>query len=216
MDEIRKIRNFDNNLKKYEDRKKHVSDVLNDVDVDTIIRESLASLDHTYSAVEGCLEDLGTYLLKSSDIESERKIENSFYQREKDYHKKAIWKNSKHVDLSIREDLMYTNMLDHVLDEDYLSSLFHPSTITLKEKRNVLKVGIAEINKLTDDTLIGRINYFFDSQIEKAKSGKDLLLLNYAAKGLSDKEISDKLNIPRPTISRNINQIIERNEPKAE
>ena len=209
MGELKKLKSFDNKKKKYEDRKKHVEDVLDSVELDEILAQAVCGDDYTLGKIEKSLEDLGTYLLKSSDIESERKIKNSFYRDEIRYREYAIGKNTASVDFENREDLHIIHDYEDVeLSEDYIFSLFDPDKITAKEKRNVLKIGVKELSLIKNKYLIDEIEYLFEEQVEKSKNGKDLLVINYAAKGLTDKEIARKIKIPRQTVSKIINRMI--------
>ena len=210
MGELKKLKSFDNKKKKYEDRKKHVEDVLDSVELDEILAQAVCGDDYTLGKIEKSLEDLGTYLLKSSDIESERKIKNSFYRDETRYREYAIGKNTASVDFENREDLHIIHDYEDVeLSEDYIFSLFDPEKITAKEKRNVLKIGVKELGLIKNKYLIDEIEYLFEEQIENSRSGKDLLIINYASMGLTDYEISKKLKIPRRTISENLKKIVE-------
>ena len=209
MGELKKLKSFDNTKKKYEDRKKHVEDVLDSVELDEILAQAVCGDDYTLGKIEKSLEDLGTYLLKSSDIESERKIKNSFYRDEIRYREYAIGKNTASVDFENREDLHIIHDYEDVeLSEDYIFSLFDPEKITAKEKRNVLKIGVKELSLIKNKYLIDEIEYLFEEQVEKSKNGKDLLVINYASKGLTDKEIARKIKIPRQTVSKIINRMI--------
>ena len=210
MGELKKLKSFDNKKKKYEDRKKHVEDVLDSVELDEILAQAVCGDDYTLGKIEKSLEDLGTYLIKSSDIESERKIKNSFYRDEIRYREYAIGKNTASVDFENREDLHIIHDYEDVeLSEDYIFSLFDPEKITAKEKRNVLKIGVKELSLIKNKYLIDEIEYLFEEQIENSRSGKDLLIINYASMGLTDYEISKKLKIPRRTISENLKKIVE-------
>ena len=210
MGELKKLKSFDNKKKKYEDRKKHVEDVLDSVELDEILAQAVCGDNYTLGKIEKSLEDLGTYLLKSSDIESERKIKNSFYRDEIRYREYAIGKNTASVDFENREDLHIIHDYEDVeLSEDYIFSLFDPEKITAKEKRNVLKIGVKELSLIKNKYLIDEIEYLFEEQIENSRSGKDLLIINYASMGLTDYEISKKLKIPRRTISENLKKIVE-------
>ena len=210
MGELKKLKSFDNKKKKYEDRKKHVEDVLDSVELDEILAQAVCGDDYTLGKIEKSLEDLGTYLLKSSDIESERKIKNSFYRDEIRYREYAIGKNTASVDFENREDLHTIHDYEDVeLSEDYIFSLFDPEKITAKEKRNVLKIGVKELGLIKNKYLIDEIECLFEEQIENSRSGKDLLIINYASMGLTDYEISKKLKIPRRTISENLKKIVE-------
>ena len=177
--------------------------------MDEILAQAVCGDDYTLGKIEKSLEDLGTYLLKSSDIESERKIKNSFYRDEIRYREYAIGKNTASVDFENREDLHIIHDYEDVeLSEDYIFSLFDPEKITAKEKRNVLKIGVKELGLIKNKYLIDEIEYLFEEQVEKSKNGKDLLVINYAAKGLTDKEIARKIKIPRQTVSKIINRMI--------
>ena len=211
MGELKKLKSFDNTKKKYEDRKKHVEDVLDSVELDEILAQAVCGDDYTLGKIEKSLEDLGTYLLKSSDIESERKIKNSFYRDETRYREYAIGKNTASVDFENREDLHVIHDYEDVeLSEDYIFSLFDPEKITEKEKRNVLKIGVKELPNIKNKYLIDEIENLFDEQIDKTQSGRDLLIINYATKGLTDMEISKKISLPKSTTTYVLSKILKK------
>lgn len=210
LDEIKKLRKFDNSKKNYEDRKEHVEKVLSEVKVDEVIRDCLDLESKTYGRLEDYLDDLGTYLLESSDIDSCRNIEDSFYRNDKYYNTStAMGKNSMYIDL---QEETWGNMFPNEihndeLNEEYIFRLFDEDNLTQKDKRNLLRIGVSEIKNIHNEHLRNEIENFFDSQINKVRSGKDLLVINYLAKGLNDSEIAEKLKVSRPAISKRFKKI---------
>lgn len=206
MDEIKKLRKFDNSKKNYRDRKEHVEKVLSEVNIDEVIRDCLDSESKTYGRLEDYLDDLGTYLLKSHDIETCRNVEDSFYEREIDYKRKPIDRQSSSVDFMERTDICIKEDNDE-LNEEYIFRLFDEDNLTQKDKRNLLRIGVSEIKNIHNEHLRNEIENFFDSQINKVRSGKDLLVINYLAKGLTDNEIADKLKVSQQAISKRFKKI---------
>lgn len=205
---MKEIRKFDNSKKKYQDRKNYVEKVLNDVDVSEAVRGSLrGSSDHTYKKIENDLDELGTYLLKSHDVVSERKIEDSFYQREKDYYRRAIYKNAIHTDFYCEDNEFEIEENQKDLYIEYLFKLFNEADTTMK--RNIVKaISSEDYQNLDDCTLKDFIKVYFEDYINDCRDGKDILVLNYLAKGLSDRESSKKLKVSQPAISKRIKKVI--------
>jgi len=209
MGEINKLKSFRNDKKSYEDRKSHVNSIFAQVDVNDMVRSSLCN-EYMMSNLEKSLEDLGTYLLASDDVESERKIRLGFYRDEKRYRQYAIGKNTLSTDFNTRDNIKSHIMIDEEdLKESYIFRLFDPEKLTIKEKRNILKIGISEINNINNKYIIEEIDNFLSYYVDKIKSGKELLVFNYAIKGLTDDEISMKISVPRRTVGDILNRIIK-------
>lgn len=209
MSALKKLRKFDNTKKELGERLEFVEKVLEDVeDLDKYIKKAVTNGDN--SKVEQYLENYGTYLLRAKDVESERKIKNSFYQTERDYRKSADYKNTNQIDFDDRDDICYSATWNcESLSEEYIFRLFDPDNMDNKAKRNLLKIGVSCLDKIENPHLKEEIELFFAQQIEKSKNGKELLILNYAAKGLTDKEISEKLHIPRRTVSERLSNLMK-------
>lgn len=208
MGEIDKLKSFDSSKKLYEDRKEHVEKVLETIDVNNIVK---SSIDNTYRMykIEDRIEKLGTYLLKSCDVESERSIKYSFYRDENRYGEYAIGKKTDIVDFDFADSrIKNIEKNDDYLKEEYIYRLFDPEKLTLREKRNILKIGVSQIGKIENTFLIDELENFFEYYINKTKNGKDLLIINYASQGLTDKEISNKIKVPRRTVSEIISRVI--------
>lgn len=74
MGELKKLKSFDNKKRSMKVRKKHVEDVLASVELDEILTQTCMRWWLYFRKNRKSLEDLGTYLLMSDDIESEREI----------------------------------------------------------------------------------------------------------------------------------------------
>lgn len=208
MGEINKLKSFDNTRKNYQERKEHVNNVLSSVDIDYLFRSSLP-YDHKVSQIENRLDKLGTYLLKSHDIISERNLKYSFYRDEQRYREYTVGRQTDIIDFGAREDIHPPILKEEEdLTEEYIFRLFDPENLTIKEKRNILKIGISNISNVKNKYIIEEIDNFLSYYIEKAKNGKELLIFNYAIKGLTDDEISRKIKVPRQTVSKIINKVI--------
>lgn len=211
MGEINKLKSFRNDKKSYEDRKSHVNSVLTQVDVNKLVKNSLYN-EYMMGNLEKSLEDLGTYLLSSSDVESERALKYSFYRNEKYYKTSTnIGRKTNIVDFEERDDIQFGEMNPEINDlkEEYIFRLFDPEKLTIKEKRNILKIGIPSICNIKNKYIVEEIDNFLSYYIEKTKNGKELLIFNYATKGMTDDEISIKINIPRRTVGDILNRIIK-------
>lgn len=209
MGEINKLKSFRNDKKSYEDRKSHVNSIFAQVDVNDMVRSSLCN-EYMMSNLEKSLEDLGTYLLASDDVESERNIRLGFYRDEKRYRQYAIGKNTLSTDFNTRD-----NINSHIIiDEDdskekHIFTLFDPYKMTIKEKRNVLKIGIPNKCYINDEFIVEEIDSLFNRFLCNVKNGRDILVINYAAKGMTDEEISVKIRVSRRTVSKIINRLIK-------
>lgn len=208
MDEIKKLRTFDNKRKTYKDRKDHVEKVLNDIDVSEALRGCLSGFDaNGYNYIEYSLDELGTYLLESRDIDKGSQLEDSFYKKEKEYLRKAIYKNTIHTDF-------YNEDNDFRLEEnesepyiEYLFKLFNEADTTAK--RNIVKaISSDEFKELDNCALKDFIITYFEDYINESKDGKDLLVLNFLAKGMSENAVSERTKIPQKTVNRRFKKIV--------
>ena len=208
MREIVKLKSFDNTKKLYEDRKVYVENIFSKVDVSYLVGIYLYD-EYNMNNLEKSLEDLGTYLLMSNDIDNERKIRLQFYRDEKRYRQYAIGKNTISTDFSNKGILPNDIFIEKEgYKEEYIFRLFDPEKLTIKEKRNILKIGVPNICRINDKHIIEEIDCFLSYCIDKTKNGKEMLIINYVSQGLTDKEISNKIKVPRRTISEIISRVI--------
>lgn len=203
MDELKKMRNFNNTIKSYDDRVRHVSDLLSDLEVDELVRQSLDGNSFTYDNIEKNLEELGTYILESQDVESERKVEDSFYLNERRFNRGTIYKNSVYVEKSVLENLQLEDLtgIEDTLHNEYIARLF--KDITNAELINILK-NIDAANSLNNEFLKDYISFICEDVIDNCSSGKDLAIINLFTKGNSSRSISKKVNLQHTTINRRV------------
>ncbi|WP_461199349.1 hypothetical protein [Enterococcus sp. N249-2] len=209
MGETSKLRSFDNKIKNYEDRKKYVENVLEQVNVEDIIKNSLNNDNHIYNNTEKYLEDLGTYLLDSQDIPSGRKVEETFYHKESHLYRNAISKNTMELDKTYIENLgALHNRESNKINEEYISRLF--SNIDASSVRNIIRKMDSELNEIENSYLRDYIDFIFNDTINKCNDGKDLLVINLYSKGLTEMMISEKIKISQPAINKRLKKITKK------
>lgn len=171
---INDFQKYDSTIKKYEDRLSMVEELINDED------DSLHTFFPTYfeqyynstpsqngylseeDAVCRTIEGLGTYLLNSKDIQSNRKIEYRFWKSKREYNNYKESKNVNESSIDTGEDsnvdvidMFYTND-----DKNHLKS----KTIEVG-KRDVLE--IAEIKDLQNIVDLSKNKAFIKSIEDK-------------------------------------------------
>ncbi|WP_186318608.1 hypothetical protein, partial [Bacillus pumilus] len=144
----------------------------------------LAEQDVVCKTVEG----LGTYLLNSKDINSNRKVKYRFWKSEKEFKK---YKESQNVNTSTLEtgldegveviDLFYSNDEKNYMLENN-QKLFAKDIKDIKEIR-LLQDGI---DRIKEDGFIERVESVIDEMLPIIKDEKDLSRLKYIRKNVKN------------------------------
>lgn len=158
------------------------------------------------------IEEMGTLLLRSSDAESCRKGEYSFYETESDYRRLyGIGKNSISTNIEEREDIVYDrSTLEDSTERVATLALFNFENMSDKEKKNLLMVGLKEKNNNEYENLMDYLSSSYDYVIDLLDDEKDREIVECIAKGMSQKEISNEVGIAQQNVSKRIKRIYSR------
>lgn len=212
MGEINKLKSFRNDKKSYEDRKSHVNSIFAQVDVNDMVRSSLCN-EYMMSNLEKSLEDLGTYLLASDDVESERKLKYSFYRNEKYYKTSTnIGKSTFPFSVQDSEFILYkyeNDVIDN-LEVQKDKKKFNKNLIENMDKQEFKKL-INNYQKIKDFDASGEIIKSIDFMIKKMKFKKenDKTIVELKRDGYTINQISEKINMPGRTIRERFDVMVK-------
>lgn len=214
---------YDSSIREFENRLELVTDMINDdngnlseffvkyfgeyYDVSPNQKGWLAEQDAVCKAIEG----LGTYLLNSKDIKSNRKVKYRFWKSEKEYQKYAESNNINASSLESGDDdgvdvidLFYTND-DKNFKKTTEQRLFSKDIKGMPEIMDLQK----GIDRFKDESYIKKVEKHLDNLISTIEDEKDLARLksirrnvpNYLqrwASSMSDNQLLIKEAITRP------------------
>lgn len=165
--------------------------------------------------VPRALDMMGKYILDSADVESERKLEYSFYMNEQQYAKRSIAKGTIPFDpieaLSVFEN--GRTLQDQVKYEDrmdYLINLIDLDNMSYKQRRKMISTLLLEKDN-PESYLQEDMQKLYDSMLEspalKKESNRDIF--EYMIQGLTETDMAKEIGCTRQNISEKIKRIIE-------
>lgn len=184
---------FDSERKTLSDRLDHVENLIENND--------LSSRD---------LERLGTYLLESKDIKSDREIEYRFIRKKS---REKIWReysscrlNESDINKRSRE-----NRIDEFIgfDSHWIQKIFNLGNLSPDEQIKLVKSYHHFRNNDIQEQLLEHLYYSLQVIFNKVRDGIDLVILNLVAYENTQADISKKISIEQSNISRRLKRITE-------
>ena len=156
--------------------------------------------------------------MESQDIDSGRKIEDTFYRNEKHYKTSySIGKNTA-VDTDLTEWKMNEQTIeDSVLDDyssinGYLNRLFSLDNLDKVAIRRII-MNIGKIEKVTSKELLSAFEWFEDI-LQDSLSEKDLDFISLFKKYDRIADISKELDVSSQAVSNKLTRICDKVERK--
>jgi len=205
---------FDNLKRTIAERNEHLNDKL---DVDQLTEQVKNEMHRGQSgegykgaSTERYLEQLGTYLINSPDIETHRKVENSFYLNEKDYleHNKTgrnTYADSEEVNNELEMKYEFDN--DN-LELKYVMRLFNPQKLSEDDLRRFI-INWGNYTNI-DNKLLREEIEDLQSEIESVANAKDFEMLSLFGHGLNVTECAKELGSTHQAVSDRIKKLINR------
>lgn len=173
------------------------------------------------------LESISTYLFRSEDITSERKIEHSFYRDNDKFLHKERNNLIFHLQESFSENGSYPNEMNECVQNIVYESIINDNVNNLLEKSNIdieyvinkgeyddrIKIlrsikdfNLSEFNIYIKDVLTS----FLNELVKKCKDEIDAIIIDMTMDNYSIREISETVNLSQRTIKRRLKRIVER------
>lgn len=204
---------FDNLKRTIAERNEHLNDKL---DVDQLTEQVKNEMHRGQSgegnqqSTERYLEKLGTYLIKSPDVETHRKVENSFYLNDKDYktHNKVGYNtipDSECVESELENEMEF---YEDELRSEYVMRLFNPKKLSEDDLRRFI-INWGNYTNIENKLLREEIEDL-QSEIESVANAKDFEMLSLFGYGLNVTECAKEMGMSKQAISDRIKKLIKR------
>lgn len=153
------------------------------------------------------LEQIGTYIINSSDVDSCRNGDYSFYENERRYRQYAIGKATFSIDVSDSGNtLSEVYMEDKYFEEDEQIKI-DLSIYDNKQIKRLIRMGISE-KDVSSSKLRVYMSKLYNSVLKKID--EDCIdILELMIDNKNDREISEALQIPRRTVNYRGNKIVD-------
>lgn len=206
-----KIKKFDSNLKTLAERISFVDNIV-DSNIDEIneyIETGMLKKDRRIEKqpLNITIEQLGNYIIRSSDAPSSRDGEYSFFETEGDYRKTAIGKKS------IASEEVSSEGFTNYISEDFLqvgydrNKLFNFDTMTPESKKKLIKLGLIEKDNehcgIKDD-LQSAYEYIMDM----LKNEKDREVVEMLISGMTEVDIANAMGIKKQSVNERLKIIV--------
>lgn len=156
--------------------------------------------------------------MESQDIDSGRKIEDTFYRNEKHYKTSySIGKNT-----AVNTDLVEWKMNEHTLMDSelddyssssgYMSRLFNPNNLDRITIRKII-MNMGEFDKVKDKELISALEWFEDV-LNDSLNEKELEFISLFKECNKVSDVSDKLNVSAQAVSNKLTRLCDKVEKK--
>lgn len=219
----------DYSLKKYKERYDYIENHINNETYNKSkwISHKSSKSDSNAGGPDYNLEKATQYLLESSDIESERQLEYSFFiddekfNREYKYKKKKL--KDKDRDYYSEDDYVIRSVLTDFKNSEYSDLLkgLYDDYVGKDIEVEITNINIVEILSLyhTIDS-ISNIDFYIyvksfienlvSDIIKRSNDSLDLKILYLLINGESIKDISKKLDVPNRTVYNRINKFYKK------
>lgn len=200
---------FDWSLKKYEERLSYIKDtgmldkVSNSINKkNERLRKSKGSNDLN-SGSEYDLEGLFTYLIRSEDLPSERKLDYGFYRDGSEF----MRSKSREVSATDDKDINGNQLIS--TDTDDLYEFEHDNALNYKldngMRKKILKNSLYYIEDYNPNTTYQRetilyIKSIYDGYISRCKTDRDEKIVNMYASGSTASQIASEVGISRANV----------------
>lgn len=160
------------------------------------------------------LDNMGSYLLVSHDIESPRELpEYPFFVSESDFGRRELAKTTQIVDLQKNswiveggKDFMSENGFEERVQ--YLVKKLNISTMTFNEKKKLVKRGLPEMYNPESNIQQEMYNMYL-LICKNLINPTDKFMFDLLVQGNSYNDIAEKTGIPKRSVYRKIDKIIE-------
>lgn len=212
MVELNKKNWFKNVGNSLEDRKKHVQDILDELEDHTKVASSTLVADRSFEKDPyfSSLDQLGTFILKSSDIDSCRSIDDSFYETERDYRSRyEIGKNSYSTDFTLPEnDLRDNEYAQEDISIDIYYKMFNITAMSDSEIKRLIKYVLPKRNE--DISIKGKLLELYDLVNEIVEDTNDAVnktIFDLLVNGSTESEISKVVNMSQAAVNKRISKM---------
>lgn len=206
---------FDNDLKSYADKAKYIEDTFDVNKLNKVVTNKVKGGENISDTSFGnFLDDVANYLLESKDIDSGRKIEDTFYRNEKHYKSSYAMGKNTAVDTDLTEWKMNEQTIeDSVLDDyssvnGYLNRLFNTDNLDRMEIRKLI-MNISKLEKVTSKELLSAFEWFEDV-LKDSLSEKDLDFVSLFKKYDKIADISKELNVSSQAVSNKLTRVCDK------
>lgn len=203
---------FENSMKTIKERNQHLNDKL---DVEKLTEQVKIEMERGQcgeghqQSTERYLEKLGTYLINSPDVETHRKVEDSFYLNEKDYrNNSAVGKNTYPNSQEVEVELESSSEIGDEITDDYLKRLFNPQNVSEDDLRRFI-INWGNYTQIDNKVLRDEIEDL-QSEIESVANANDFIMLNLFSYGLNVTETAKEMGVTQGTLSTRIKQLVKR------
>lgn len=206
----RKPFRFDHKIKSLEDRIEFVNKYIEEI-----------------SKSEFLVDMASTYILRASDIESERKIEYSYYRDNSEFNNVGRGKKTKLDDTAqdllkeeIKKDRFVSNedkaeilssveMFEYQVSDGYVNSMFCYNDIEIQDIKRCIKEGCPKAHDISNENIRSNILGVYDFMIGGCKSDEDRRLMYLYSQGISDVDVALDMNVSKQAIGRRFKRIFK-------
>lgn len=209
---------FNKEIENIEGRKIYVADILGQIDnIDEMVARELekgSNLENT--KIGGYLDRVANYLLESKDIESGRKINDTFYLSEKDYRShysmgRNCYPSSEDV-LDFYEKGAAEEQMQNNLNREYVDRLFNFSNLTESDMRRFITSGCNYPDDISEH-LRQSIEWLYDELFRIASKGeKEIMALFQEGKNI--KEIALIKGVTERSVRKSLKNICRKGAEK--
>lgn len=210
--DLKKIRKFDNSLKTIDERREYVEKLF-DENVEMIDEHNHGAMLDSERLSENMplnitIEEFGTYLLRSSDVESSRSGDNTFFETEKRYRQYAIGRASIATDMNSNDE--FIDYAGEEMCESYNKyDLFNFDKMTPEQKKNLIRLGLKEKDN-PDCAIKDDLQSAYEYIIDLLGDVKDKMIVEMLISGRAEPDIAASLCMTQQAVNKRLNRICEK------
>lgn len=200
----------------FRERSERVEGIAKELENHTEIASGVLKMDGSFESNPYfyAIEELGTLLIKSNDIESCRQLGSmNFYETERDYRSRyKIGMNSYSTDFTSEANDLEGDVNESDLNPNYtMADLFEFDAMSVSNIKTLIKKGMPMIGKI-DILTSNELSEIHKKMIGIIASKCDetaQLLFDYLCKGMVESEIAEKIGMSQPAVNKRVGKICE-------
>lgn len=206
---------FDKKLRTVQKRTKHVQEMLDGIQIRKEFSGDVRSGHLAQDSRSGhYLETVANYILESPDVESGRKINDTFYPSEKYYWSKTSLAKNLQVTSEQLENLPEHNRIDY--SSEALRSLFDIHNLNQDVIRNFIVLGMMKQEKRTDvcaddENLLDALNWL-SQEIEESLTSSDKILVAFFDGQNNLSTVAQMVGVSHQNVSKKLKKICKNAE----
>ncbi|MBS4462315.1 HTH domain-containing protein [Aerococcaceae bacterium zg-B36] len=153
------------------------------------------------------LEEMKTYIFRSKNVKSPRKIEYRFFQDKSTLGKSKRFEKCEYFETDVKHVLWQTEEIS----DEYLDRMFSVNNLTPLQKRKIIRYALSDFDEFAENERLTKyLKDLYDDLLSCIQDRRELSILYYLIQNKSVYDIANKFGVTRQAIEKKIKNISEK------